>query len=113
MIYQEVRVLSKLKECKSPFQRRRTIHSRNYVGVRSRVSIPSEVLSEISYDHGIIQSISLKGNPLDNSTTKTFFGRLKKEIYYDLEYRFKPLEELKETINQSIDNHNIELIVNR
>lgn len=65
------------------------------------------------HDHGIIQSMSLKGNTLDNSPTETFFGRLKTEMYYDLEYRFKSLEEVKETIHTYIRYYNEERIVNR
>jgi transposase InsO family protein len=65
------------------------------------------------HDHGIIQSISLKGNTLDKSATETFFGRLKTEIYYDLEYRFKSHEEVKENIHTYIRYYNEERIVNR
>ena len=33
-------------------------------------------------ENGIQQSISRKGNCLDNSTMESFFGRLKTEYYY-------------------------------
>jgi transposase InsO family protein len=33
-------------------------------------------------DHGIIQSMSRKGNTLGNAPTENFFGRLKEEVYY-------------------------------
>lgn len=33
-------------------------------------------------EHGIIQSMSRKGNCYDNSIMETFFGRLKNEMYY-------------------------------
>ena len=37
-------------------------------------------------EHSMIQSMSRKGNCLDNSPTENFFGRLKTEMYYDKEY---------------------------
>lgn len=45
---------------------------------------------------GITQSMSRKGNCLDNSPMENFFGILKQEIYYDK--KFYSYEELKETI---------------
>ncbi len=36
--------------------------------------------------HGIIQSMSRKGNCLDNSVMENFFGRLKVEMFYDQKY---------------------------
>jgi putative transposase len=63
-------------------------------------------------DHGIIQSMSLKGNTLDNSPTESFFSRLKTEIYYDSEYRFQSLAEVKETLHRYIRYYNEERIVN-
>ena len=35
--------------------------------------------------HGIIQSMSRKGNCYDNCIMETFFGRLKNEMFYGLE----------------------------
>lgn len=35
--------------------------------------------------HGIIQSMSRKGNCYDNSIMETFFGRMKNEMYYGYE----------------------------
>jgi transposase InsO family protein len=63
-------------------------------------------------DHGIIQSMSLKGNTLENSPTESFFSRLKTEIYYDSEYRFQSLAEVKETLHRYIRYYNEERIVN-
>lgn len=45
---------------------------------------------------GITQSMSRKGNCLDNSPMENFFGILKQEIYYGK--KFYSYEELKETI---------------
>lgn len=36
-------------------------------------------------EHGMIQSMSRKGNCLDNSPTENFFGRLKEEAFYGQE----------------------------
>ena len=62
-------------------------------------------------DHGIIQSMSRKGNCLDNSPTENFFGRLKTEMYYDNEYSFKSLDELKHKIIEYINFYNNNRIV--
>lgn len=62
-------------------------------------------------DLGIIQSMSRKGNCLDNSPTENFFGRLKTEIYYDKEYTYKSLEELKSNIENYIEYYNNQRIV--
>lgn len=64
-------------------------------------------------EHGIIQSMSRKGNCLDNSPTENFFGRMKTEIYYDKEYSFKSLADLKKTIKRYIIYYNQERIVTR
>lgn len=62
-------------------------------------------------DHGITQSMSRKGNCLDNSPTENFFGRLKTEMYYDKEYSFKSLDELKQEIIKYINFYNNNRIV--
>lgn len=62
-------------------------------------------------DHGIIQSMSRKGNCLDNSPTENFFGRLKTEIFYDREFEYKSLEQLKTAIERYIKYYNEERIV--
>ena len=62
---------------------------------------------------GIVQSMSRKGNCLDNSPTENFFGRLKTEIFYDNEYKYESLEELEEAIIRYIEYYNNSRIVNR
>lgn len=64
-------------------------------------------------DHGIIQSMSRKGNTLDNAPTENFFGRLKEEVYYPREYSFTSLDQVKQTIHEYIRYYNEERIVNR
>ncbi|VYT97313.1 IS2 transposase TnpB [Peptoniphilus gorbachii] len=53
---------------------------------------------------GITQSMSRKGNCLDNSPMENFFGILKQEIYYGK--KFNSYEELKETIEEYIEYYN-------
>ncbi|VDR41813.1 transposase, IS861 [Mycoplasmopsis caviae] len=62
-------------------------------------------------DRGIIQSMSRKGNCLDNSIMETFFAQLKNEIYYGKEY--KSIDELEQKINEYIDYYNNERIILR
>ena len=50
----------------------------------------------------ITQSISRKGNSLDNGLMECFFGLLKLEMFYEQEEKYKTLEELKETIEDYI-----------
>ncbi|WP_250380270.1 IS3 family transposase, partial [Escherichia coli] len=38
-------------------------------------------------DKGLVQSMSRKGNCLDNAVMENFFGHLKEEIYYRRDYR--------------------------
>jgi putative transposase len=62
-------------------------------------------------EHGIIQSMSRKGNCLDNSPTENFFGRLKTEIFYDKEFEYESLDQLKRAIEKYIKYYNEERIV--
>ena len=55
-------------------------------------------------DNGILQSMSRKGNCLDNSPMENFFGILKQEIYYGR--TFKSFSELKKTIEEYIKYYN-------
>ncbi len=54
--------------------------------------------------HGIIQSMSRKGNCLDNSVMENFFGIMKSELLYSRE--FKSMQEFKEELEQYIDWYN-------
>lgn len=62
---------------------------------------------------GMVQSMSRKGNCLDNSPTENFFARLKEEIYYGKEDTFKSLKDIKLKIVKYIDYYNNERIVTR
>lgn len=55
-------------------------------------------------EKGIIQSMSRKGNCLDNAVIENFFGTLKSEMFYIK--KFKTIEELKKEIKQYINYYN-------
>ena len=55
-------------------------------------------------ENKIIQSMSRKGNCLDNSPMENFFGILKQEMYYGIE--FKDYEELIKEIEKYIEWYN-------
>ena len=61
--------------------------------------------------HGMIQSMSRKGNCLDNSPTENFFGRLKDEVFYGQEWRYENINQLREAIHKWIKYYNEERIV--
>ena len=57
-------------------------------------------------EHGIIQSMSRKGNCYDNCIMETFFGRMKNEMYYGYENDFKSFEEFATAVEEYIDYYN-------
>ncbi|MBS4208258.1 IS3 family transposase [Bacillus sp. FJAT-50079] len=59
-------------------------------------------------ENGIFQSMSRKGNCLDNSPMENFFGIMKQEMYYGKVYR--SFEELKQAVNDYIFYYNNERI---
>ena len=50
--------------------------------------------------NGVVQSMSRKGNCLDNAVMENFFGHLKEEMYYRRDYR--NVEELENAVNEYI-----------
>ena len=58
--------------------------------------------------HGLLQSMSRKGNCLDNAVAENFFGILKTEMYHN--ETFKDANELIENIKEYIDYYNNERI---
>ena len=64
-------------------------------------------------ENGIVQSMSRKGNCLDNSKMETFFSTLKKEMYYGHENEFKTREQLRAAIEEYIEYYNRERIQER
>lgn len=64
-------------------------------------------------EYGIIQSMSRKGNCLDNSKTENLFSKRKKEMFYGHEKEFRSFAELKKSIDEYVDWYNNERIVQR
>jgi transposase InsO family protein len=60
--------------------------------------------------HGIIQSMSRKGNCYDNCIMETFFGRMKNEMYYGYEKEYSSFEEFSIAVEEYIDYYNNERI---
>ena len=57
-------------------------------------------------DKGIRQSMSRKGNCLDNGCAENFFGILKSEMFYPKEKEYKNIEELEKDIIEYIEYYN-------
>ena len=57
-------------------------------------------------NHGVIQSMSRKGNCYDNCIMETFFGRLKNEMFYGFEKEYPSFEAFQNTIAEYIDYYN-------
>lgn len=62
---------------------------------------------------GCTQSMSRKGNCLDNSPMENFFGIMKNEMFYGHEYEFVSLENLQKAMEEYIEYYNNERIVTR
>ena len=79
----------------------------NYEQVDNMIDI---AFHKTLHEHGIIQSMSRKGNCLDNCVMENFFGKMKNEMFYGHEYEFKTLDELESTMNEYIHYYNEERI---
>ena len=55
-------------------------------------------------EKGIVQSMSRKGNCLDNSVMENFFGLIKTEMFY--KHKFSSVEHLMKEIEEYIDYYN-------
>ena len=60
--------------------------------------------------HGVIQSMSRKGNCYDNCIMETFFGRLKNEMLYGFEKQYDSFPAFSAAIAEYIDYYNNERI---
>ena len=60
--------------------------------------------------HGIIQSMSRKGNCYDNCIMETFFGRLKNEMFYGFEKQYDSFAAFSVAVAEYIDYYNNERI---
>ncbi|MEE0966278.1 MAG: IS3 family transposase [Bacilli bacterium] len=61
---------------------------------------------QVLKEKGIIQSMSRKGNCLDNSVMENFFGKMKNEMFYGYEHDFETLEQLKKEMEEYITYYN-------
>ena len=59
---------------------------------------------------GIKQSMSRKGNSMDNGMIENFFGILKTEMFYDQEDKYKNIDELILAIDDYINYYNYDRI---
>jgi putative transposase len=63
-----------------------------------------KMYQKILADKGIVQSMSRKGNCLDNAVIENFFGTIKSELFYTK--KFNSTEELQKEINEYIKYYN-------
>lgn len=63
-----------------------------------------KVYRKLLKENGIIQSMTRKGNCLDNAVIENFFGLLKSELFYF--ENFKSLEGFREKLDEYIDYYN-------
>lgn len=61
---------------------------------------------KILKEKGIIQSMSRKGNCMDNGIIENFFGKMKNEMFYGHEYEFETLDQLKQAMEEYIKYYN-------
>ena len=61
-------------------------------------------------NRGIVQSMSRRGNCIDNCVMETFFGRLKNEMYYGCEKEYDSFEIFSNAIDEYINYYNNERI---
>ena len=59
---------------------------------------------------GIKQSMSRKGNSMDNGLMENFFGILKTEMFYDQEDKYETLDDLIKAIDDCINYYNYDRI---
>ena len=61
-------------------------------------------------EHGIVQSMSRKGNCYDNCIMETFFGRMKNEMYYGYEKDYDSFNSFSKAVADYINYYNNERI---
>ena len=57
-------------------------------------------------EKGIVQSMSRKGNCIDNCIMESFFGVMKNEMFYGHESEFKTFEQFRAAVSEYIDYYN-------
>jgi transposase InsO family protein len=68
---------------------------------------------EVLKSYKLIQSMSRRGNCLDNSPTESFFGQMKQEMWYGKEQNYQTTDELIQAIHEHIKYHNQTRIVTK
>ena len=63
-----------------------------------------KIYQKLLKENGIIQSMSRKGNCLDNAVMENFFGLLKSELFYF--EKFESIEDFREKLDEYIDYYN-------
>ena len=63
-----------------------------------------KIYQKLLKDNGIIQSMSRKGNCLDNAMMENFFGLMKKELLYLHEW--DSMEQFKSALREYVDYYN-------
>lgn len=61
-------------------------------------------------EYGITQSMSRKGNCMDNSIMESFFGIMKNEMFYGHEHEYESFEQFKKVVEEYIYYYNNERI---
>ena len=61
-------------------------------------------------EHGIVQSMSRRGNCYDNCIMETFFGRMKNEMFYGYEKEYTSFEVFAQAVEEYINYYNNERI---
>ncbi|NMI11666.1 IS3 family transposase, partial [Acinetobacter pittii] len=92
-----IHALAKLKRHEKPI-----LHSDQ--GWQYQMALYQQQLKQ----HGLIQSMSRKGNCLDNAVIESFFGILKSECFHG--EKFQSIDELEKTIREYIHYYNHERI---
>ncbi|HCR3470654.1 TPA: transposase [Proteus mirabilis] len=72
------------------------------------MAVSNGLLSTTATGKGLKQSMSRKGNCLDNTSMENFFGILKSECFHGKE--FKSVNELEQTVKEYIHYYNHETI---
>ncbi len=68
---------------------------------------------KILKENGITQSMSRRGNSIDDALMENFFGLLKTEMFYDQEEKYKDINELSKAIDEYIYYYNNDRIKTR
>lgn len=113
----EVGTNAKLEKVLNMIKKLKEKHKENIKGMIIQsdqgVQYQNSRYSDLLKEYEIVQSMSRKGNCLDNSPTENFFGRLKEEIWYNKEYKYENSKDLIKEIHNYIEYYNETRIVTR